>query len=110
SVSTSGAFRRLAEQAENVLVGLRGERQRGGRQRLAGLQGEEVGAFLVGVGKDEVVRTGLQGVHHRLGEVLAGLHDRQRRTERRRLRAQRRQRGGHRVRNSVERGVVGEVG
>src|SRR5664279_789614 len=69
--------RSLAEQPQHVLVGLRSERQRGGRQLLAGLQRKQVGAFLVGVGEREVVRAGLQRVDRRLGEVLADLHDRQ---------------------------------
>ena len=38
-----------AEQTEDRLRGLRRERQSGRRELLAGLQGEEVGAFLVGV-------------------------------------------------------------
>ena len=36
------------------------KRQRGRGQLLAGLQGEQVGAFLVGVGESEVVGAGLQ--------------------------------------------------
>src|SRR3954447_299250 len=63
------ACRGLTEEAEHCLVGLSRQRQRCRRQRLAGLQGEQVGAFLVGIGEDEVVRTGLQGVDHRLREV-----------------------------------------
>ena len=45
----------LAEQAQHVLVGLRGERQSRRRQRLARLQSEQVGAFFVGVGEGKVV-------------------------------------------------------
>ena len=88
AVSVRRVARRLLEQAEHVLVGLRGERQGGGRQLLAGLQGEQVGAFLVGVGERQVVGAGLQRVDRRLGEVLADLHGRQARAERLGLRAQ----------------------
>ena len=49
----------LPEQPQHVLVGLRGQRQRGGRQLLAGLQGEQVGALLVAVGEREVVGAGI---------------------------------------------------
>ena len=80
---------RLLEQAEHSLAGLRGERQGGGRQLLAGLQREQVRAFLVRVGEGEVRRTGLQGVDQGLGEVLTGLHDREVRTEARRIGTQR---------------------
>src|ERR1019366_8157992 len=67
----------LAEQPQHVLVGLRSERQRGGRQLLAGLQCKQVGTFLVRVGKGEGGSTRLQRVDCRLGEVLADLHGRQ---------------------------------
>src|SRR5690606_38907149 len=59
-------FSALAEERQHWLVGLRGRRQRGCRQRLAGVQGEQVGTFLVGVGHDEVVGAGLQRVEHGL--------------------------------------------
>src|SRR5665213_690187 len=49
----------LLEERQHRLVGLGGQRQRRGRQRLAGLQGKQVGAFLVRVGEDEVVGAGL---------------------------------------------------
>src|SRR5690606_38663919 len=62
-------FSTLAEERQHRLVGLSGQRQRRGRQRLAGLQGEQVGTFLVGVGDDEVVGAGLQRVDHGLGGV-----------------------------------------
>src|SRR5450759_3478774 len=81
--------RSLAEQPQHVLVGLRSERQRGGRQLLAGLQREQVGAFLVGVGEREGGRTALQRIDHRLGKVLTGLHHRQTGAQRLRLRLQR---------------------
>ena len=83
----------LLEQAEHALAGLRGERQRGGRELLAGLQREQVGAFLVGIGEGEAVGAGLQRVDHRLGEVLADLHRRQVGAERLGLATQRGQRG-----------------
>src|SRR5664280_2723683 len=67
----------LAEQPQHVLVGLRSERQRGGRQLLAGLQRKQVGVFLVGVGEREGGGTALQRADHCLGEVLADLHGRQ---------------------------------
>src|SRR2546427_318484 len=81
--------RRSAEQAQHAVGGLRGERQRSGRQLLAGLQRQKVGAFLVGIREHQVVRADLQRVDRRLGEVLTGLHDRQARAEVRRLRTQR---------------------
>src|SRR5665647_1599599 len=81
--------RSLAEQPQHVLVGLRSERQRGGRQLLAGLQRKQVGAFLVGVGEREGGRTGLQRIDRRLGEFLADLHGRQTGAQRLRLRLQR---------------------
>src|SRR5689334_8430744 len=48
----------LAEETQHRLVGLRGERQGRRGQLLAGLQGQEVRTFLVGVGQHEVVRAG----------------------------------------------------
>src|SRR4029079_7974414 len=97
----------LLEQAEHGLAGLRGKLQGGGGQLLAGLQREQVGAFLVRVGEGEGVGAALQRVHHGLGEVLADLHGRQLRTERLGLRTQRRQRGGQ---LGVCRGDVGSSG
>src|SRR5450759_2601649 len=81
--------RSLAEQPQHALVGLRCERQRGGRQLLASLQREQVGAFLVGVGEGEGGGTALQRVDRRLGEVLADLHGRQTGAQRLGLRLQR---------------------
>src|SRR5664280_1358536 len=81
--------RSLAEQPQHVLVGLRSERQRGGRQLLAGLQREQVGTFLVRVGQGEGGRTALQRIDRRLGEILADLHGRQAGAECLRLRLQR---------------------
>src|SRR5690606_30437543 len=78
-----------AEQAQHVLVGLRSKRQSGGRKLLAGLQGQQVRAFLVRVGEGEGVGAGLQRVDRRLGEVLADLHGGQAGAEGLRLRTQR---------------------
>src|SRR5436305_7745723 len=55
----------LAEQAQHVPVRLGGKRQGGRRELLAGLQREQVGAFLVGVGERQTVGSGLQRVDHR---------------------------------------------
>ena len=77
-----------SEDLQDRLVGLGRERQRGGGQLLARLQGKEVGALLVGVGDHEVVRTGLQRADEVVGEVLARLHRGQVRTEGRSLAAQ----------------------
>jgi len=76
------------EQPQHRLVGLRGQRQGRGGQLLTGLQGEEVCAFLVGVGQDQVVGAGLQRSDQVLGEVLTGLHRGEVGTEVRRLRAE----------------------
>src|SRR5207342_548061 len=78
-----------AQELKNVLLRLVGERQRGGRDRLAGRQRLAVGRFLVGVGQRQVGRTGLQHVDQVLVEVLADLHDRQVGAEGRGLRPQR---------------------
>src|ERR1041385_8768979 len=59
-----------AEQPEHGLAGLGGERQGGGRELLPGLQREQVGTFLVGVGERQAVGAGLPRVDQRLGEVL----------------------------------------
>src|SRR5882724_4844530 len=77
-----------AQELKNALLRLVGERQRGGRNRLAGRQRLAVGRFLVGVGERQVGRTGLQHVDQLLREVLANLHDRQVGAERRGLRPQ----------------------
>src|SRR5262245_15455721 len=45
----------LAEQAQHLLVRLRGERQGNDRELLTGLQRRHVGTFLVGVGQRQVV-------------------------------------------------------
>src|SRR5882724_3573003 len=78
-----------AQELKNVLLRLVGERQRGGRNRLAGRQRLAVGRFLVGVGQRQSGRTGLQHVDQVLVEVLADLHDRQVGAEGRGLRPQR---------------------
>src|SRR6476661_7153425 len=78
-----------SEQAQDALVRLVGERQRGLRELLARLQREEGGGFLVLVGVDEVVGAGAERVDHGLGEVLTGLHDGEVRAESRRNRLQR---------------------
>ena len=83
----------LAEQPQHRLVGLRRERQRGGGKLLAGLQGQHVGAFLVGVGQHQIVGAGLQRADQVLGEVLTGLHGGELRAEGRGLGAQRLQCG-----------------
>ena len=44
-----------AKQLQDIVRGLRGERQRGRGQRLPGLQRQHIGAFLVGVGQRQVV-------------------------------------------------------
>src|SRR5437763_9821715 len=78
-----------AQQLENALLRLVGERQRRGRDRLTGRQRLAVGGFLVGICERQRGRTGLQHVDDVLVEVLADLHDRQVGTEGRRLRTQR---------------------
>ena len=90
--------------------GLRGERQGLDRQLLAGLQGQHVGAFQVGVGQGEAVGAGLQGVDHRVGEGLAVLHDRQVRAERRGLAGHGGERRLQGLQPRVERGVALELG
>src|SRR4029079_8489537 len=84
-----GARDNLVEQAQHVLVGLRRERQRCGRQLLACLQGEQVRAFFVRVGQCKGRRTVLQRVDRRLREVLTDLHGREVRAEGLRFRTQR---------------------
>src|SRR5579871_3672141 len=78
-----------AEETEYCLVRLRGKRQGHDRQLLTSLQRRQVGAFQVGVGQGQVIRARLEGIDQVLGEVLTGLHDRQRRAELRSLAAQR---------------------
>src|SRR5690606_6186564 len=77
---------RLTDQLEDRLIGLRSQRERGARQRLAGLQSQQVGGFFVHVGQRQIGGASLQRVDHVLGEVLTVLHDRQVRAEGRRLR------------------------
>src|SRR5712671_704074 len=101
---------RSAQELQNALLRLVGERQRGGRNRLAGRQRLAVGRFLVGVGKRQVGRAGLQHVDDVLVEVLADLHDRQVGAEGRGLRAQRDAGGVERRQNVAGQDVVGEVG
>src|SRR5688500_6786858 len=45
----------LAEQPQHRLARLRSERERRLRELLAGVEGEQVGAFLVGVGERQLV-------------------------------------------------------
>src|SRR5579862_4914004 len=80
---------RSAQELQNALLRLVGERQRRGRNRLAGRQRLAVGRFLVGIGQRQVGRAGLQHVDQVLVEVLTDLHDRQVGAKRRRLRPQR---------------------
>src|SRR5271169_3264814 len=79
----------LPQELKHALLRLVGQRQRRDRDRLAGRQRLAVGGFLVGVGQRQVGCAGLQHVDQVLREVLADLHDRQVRTERRGFRAQR---------------------
>ncbi len=99
----------LAEELENALLRLVGQRQRGHRDRLAGRQRLAVGRFLVGVGQRQVRRAGLQHVDQVLREVLTDLHDRQVRTEGRRLRAELARCGVEAADNLVDGVVVLEV-
>src|SRR6202035_4767988 len=101
---------RSAQELQNALLRLVGERQRGRRNRLAGRQRLAVGRFLVGVGQRQSGRTGLQHVDQVLVEVLADLHDRQVGAEGRGLRPQRDAGGVERRQNGVGRSVVEEVG
>ena len=87
--SFAEGFAGSAQQLKDALLRLVGERQRRGRDRLAGRQRLAVGRFLVGVGQRQRGRTGLQHVDQVLVEVLADLHDRQVGAEGRGLRAQR---------------------
>src|SRR5438445_3846927 len=57
-----------AEQPQHGLAGLVGKRQGGGRQALARLESQRVGAFLVGIGQHQAVGTRLEGVDQVLGE------------------------------------------
>src|SRR5712664_1777884 len=81
--------RKSAQELQNALLRLVGERERGDRDRLAGRQRLAVGRLLVGVGQGQVGRPGLQHVDQVLREVLTDLHDREVGTERRGLRTQR---------------------
>ena len=99
----------LAEQPQHRLVRLVGERQRGGGELLAGLQGQHVRAFAVGIGDDQTVGAGLQRVDHRVGEGLAILHDRQVRAECRCLAANGGQGIGQRRQKGIELRVVLEL-
>src|SRR5579863_2818158 len=101
---------RSAQELKNVLLRLVGERQRGGRDRLAGRQRLAVGRFLVGVGQRQVGRAGLQHVDQVLVEVLADLHDRQVGAEGGGLRPQRDAGGVEHRQNIVGGVVVDEVG
>jgi hypothetical protein len=77
----------LAKEPQHGLIGLAGERERGLRQLLAGLEREHVGGFLVGIGEGQIGRAGLEGIDHLLGEVFAILHHREGRAQIGRLRA-----------------------
>ena len=70
-----------AEEPQHSLVGLRGQRQSCRGQRLTSLQGQHVGAFLVGVCQNQTISTGLQCIDAVLGEFLTDLHGVQVRTE-----------------------------
>src|SRR6266446_6791626 len=98
-----------AQQLQHARLRLVGKRQRGDRDRLAGRQRLAVGRFLVGIGKCQVGRTGLQHVDQVLREVLADLHDRQVRTESRGLRPQRVRRAGYLSYRRLGRGAVQKV-
>src|ERR1700738_3832287 len=74
-----------AQQLQHALLRLVGERQRGHRDRLARRQRLAVGRFLVGIGQRQIGGAGLQHVDQVLVEVLTELHDRQVRTQGRRL-------------------------
>src|SRR6266446_4497713 len=100
---------RSAQQLQHARLRLVGKRQRGDRDRLAGRQRLAVGRFLVGIGKCQVGRTGLQHVDQVLREVLADLHDRQVRTESRGLRPQRVRRAGYLSYRRLGRGAVQKV-
>src|SRR5204863_627191 len=95
-----------AQELQDALVRLVGERQRGDRDRLAGRQRLAVGRFLVGVGQGQVGRAGLQHVDQVLREILTDLNDRQVRTQGRRLGPQRGRRGGQGRQHLIGRRVV----
>src|ERR1700679_1647308 len=99
-----------AQQLQHALLRLVGERQRGDRDRLAGRQRLAVGRFLVRIGQRQVGRTGLQHVDQALVEVLADFHDRQVRTKRGGLGAQRGGGLGQRRQHVVGGVVIQEVG
>src|SRR6266436_6233348 len=100
---------RSAQELQHTRLRLVGQRQRRDRDRLAGRQRLAVGRFLVGIGKRQVGRAGLQHVDQVLREVLADLHDRQVRAESRGLRPQRVRRAGYLGHRRLGRGVVQEV-
>src|SRR6476660_1560536 len=105
----SSSSPKSAQELQNALVRLVGERERGDRDRLAGRQRLAVGRFLVGIGQGQVGRPGLQHVDQVLREVLTDLHDREVGTEGRSLRAQRGAGGVERCQNRVRRCVIVEV-
>ena len=99
----------LLEQPQHVLVGLRGERQRRGRELLAGLQGEQVGALFV---ESASVRLSAPVCSVLIIALVKSWRictvDRFE-LERLRLRAQRRQRGGQVGRGRGDVGGAGPV-
>src|ERR1700691_4999875 len=99
-----------AQQLQHALLRLVGERQRGDRDRLPGGQRLAGGRFLVRIGQRQVGRAGLQHVDQVLVEVLADLHDRQVRTERGCLGAQRGRGLGQRRQHVIGGVVIQEVG
>src|SRR5215468_6478002 len=108
--SFAEVFPGSAQELQNALLRLVGERQRGGRDRLAGRQRLAVRRFLVRIGQRQVRRAGLQHVDQVLREVLTDLHHREVRTQGGSLRAQQRRSAAQVGDDLVGRGVVNEVG
>src|SRR5579864_771777 len=98
-----------AQELEDALLRLVGERERGYRDRLAGRERLAVGRFLVGVGERQIGRAGLQHVDQALREVLADLDDRQIGAKGGSLRAQLGAGAVERVQNGTGQDVVREV-
>ncbi len=59
-----------SEETQHALVGLAGQRQGGVGKLRAGVEREQLGAFLVRVGEDEAVSAGVERVDQALGEIL----------------------------------------
>src|SRR6185312_2845637 len=94
------------EELERRAIGSLCERQRGGRNLLAGLQGKEHRAVLVGIVGGECAGAIVECVDHRRVEIEARLHDRSHCPEGRRGRLQLRER----VIDVTERGIDVAIG